>query len=135
MKLNAELFDVARFSDVFGIPVLAAVPVVSSILDTTLDAPCQWYRLAPDSQDVSDIELTLASDGVFNNTIVPDIVTGPLKAEDLVAIVHEAARPVTWDVGIQNLREIRSSTKAERGTGKFPYFGGYKPFNIMATER
>lgn len=133
VKFNGELFDVARFSRSFGIPVLAAVPVVSSILDVTLEAPCQWFHLTPSAQEIHDVELTLTPDGALNDQVIPDAVTGPLNAEELVTIVRETTRPVTWDEGIRNLRKIRSSTNVKRGT--FPFFGGYKPFNIMAMER
>ena len=133
MKLNAELFDVARRSHEFGIPVLAAVPVVASIEDVTLGAPCQWYRLSPDSLDVRDLEVTLASDGSSKGAVIPDVVTGPMNADAIVGIVHKATRSVSWDEGVESLRTIRTRTKAERGT--FPYFGGYKPFNIMVMDR
>ncbi len=131
MKLNTDLFRVANIASAGGIPVFAGVPLVTSIAELTLDAPCQWFHLAPDLHDVPDMEVTMQSNGALVGAALPDCVTGPLDADAFVRIIHQAAQSMTWDEGIENLRYIRSNSSVQLGHARYRLFGGYRPFHLM----
>lgn len=133
-KINTDLFRMAHIAQSLGIPIFAGVPVVTSIADLTLDAPCHWFQLMPEVQDVADTEITMDPDGSLHDAVLSDSLTGPLSADDLVSIVHRATQPMTWDDGIENLRTIRSISNTTPGHTRFPFFSGYKPFHLMLMD-
>lgn len=126
MTLNTELFNTATIGSDYGIPVFAGVPLVTSIAELTLDAPCRWFHLASNFCDAPDVVVTMQSNGVLTDAGLPSCITGPLDTDALVRIIREATQLMTWDDGIECLHCIRSDSSV-----RYRFFGGYRPFHVM----
>jgi hypothetical protein len=65
VKFNSSLFDKAGLAAEVGIPTLAGVPLVSSIMEFNMDARCAWFSLSgvPDM----DVYYNLLLDGTVDD--------------------------------------------------------------------
>lgn len=133
VKFNDILFQTALVSKDKGIPVFSGVPLVSSMENMSLDAQCAWFFLPPQTKRISDAHckiklgnLETRFDGCSNN------VEGPLSDEQIIRYIFENSKPMTWEKGVENIREVRSKTGETRGF--FGFLGNYKPFYMAFTE-
>lgn len=129
VKLNAQLFEFARRAAPLGIPVFAGVPLASSLASLGLDVQCSWLRLKPEGTHDRDIEFSLTLDGVKcgDDHGCADW-DGPLQPDQLVESVLDSTESVPWERAVENLKQIQSGV---RNYGRWPFFGGYKPFYLL----
>jgi hypothetical protein len=128
MKVNQELLSYARVSVAAGVPVLAGIPLVSSLVSFGIQSPCCWFDLVEFVSADRDCFVTIT----LNGTISPDRSSGefspqPLDDSQIFAAVSRSAK-LGWDDAVETLRRIRYMTPE---SGRFSFFGGYKPFHFV----
>jgi hypothetical protein len=128
MKVNQELLSYASVSADAGIPVFAGIPLVASLSTLRVESSCCWFDLREFTTADRDCFVGMTLDGA----ITPDHQAqefSPLPLNDLqiLAIVNES--PVLpWVDAIEALRRIRYMAPE---SGRFSFFGGYKPFHFV----
>jgi hypothetical protein len=130
LKINGALLEAANTASGLGIPVLAGMPLVSTIYDLNLDAACAWFALNATNEEPADVEIVLQADGALvSKSRDTTAVDGPLELDTLPDIVQERSSVMTWQEGIENVRAILASMNPER---RF-FFGSttYRPFFLM----
>lgn len=128
IKLNKSLFEVAQISKPMGVPTFAGVPLISSMMNFSLDANCIWFKLSGFNDDVC-YEVSLDGE-ILSQLNQASAVEGPLEENDLTQIVLRDSRPMMWDEAIDNLRAIRRGARPSN-TFWFNIGGGYHPFNLL----
>lgn len=129
MKINASLFQAAASGLSEGSPVLAGIPLVTNLLEFTMEASCVWFQLLTPVDSLEDVEVRLALDGArIDSDLVCPVVDGPLTTDRILSIIKNNARPTTWDNAVDLMRRIRA-----QGEGKQHGFSmsGYRPFYLV----
>jgi len=128
MKVNQELLSYATVSADAGIPVVAGIPLVASLSTLRVESPCCWFNLREFATANRDCFVRITLEGA----ITPDhpsheFSPQPLNDLQILAIVNQS--PVLpWVDAIEALRRIRYMTPE---SGRFSFFGGYKPFHFV----
>lgn len=127
MKVNVELLSYAQTSTRLGVSVCAGVPVITSLSAFRPNSPCCWFDLQGFGESHQDHILEIASDGTAatvseSNSSSPQ----PLTDMQLAALANQCPL-LSWVEAVERLREIRFLTP---DSGRFSFFGGYKPFHF-----
>jgi hypothetical protein len=128
MKINSELVQYSRLSTDAGIPVLAGVPLVSSLSLLRLSSQCSWFELS--AYDGSGVESYV--EVMLDGKAVPeqhprDPFSKPLVNKRIRELAnHSSVMP--WATAVETLRGIRSK---QPEFNRFAFFGGYKPFHLV----
>lgn len=124
MKINPELVQYSRISADAGIPVLAGIPLVSSLSLLRLSSKCSWYELGNTGE--SYVEVMLDGKAVSEQHVRNQFTT-PLDDKQIREMASRS--PVmTWASAVATIRAIRSQQSAFT---HYPFFGGYKPFHLL----
>jgi hypothetical protein len=125
MKINSQLLEYAASSREFGIPVLAGMPLISTLADFRIDVPCSWFDLNSFAASETDVLLAMNRAGhlsTISKQQFPNL--SPLDDASIQKIAKNSAS-LTWLNAADKLKELRS-----RNDGRFLFFGGYKPFQM-----
>jgi hypothetical protein len=123
MKINPELVEYSQISGNAGIPVIAGIPLVSSLSRLRLNSPCSWFELT----GCNDLYIEVMLDG----TIIPEELGGKVSAPLTDMRIRELAGKsaiLLWADAVERLRVIRSE---QSEFNRFHFFGGYKPFHLV----
>ena len=133
IKFSKELFDFSIAHEELGIPVMAGVPGVSTILDLTIDSRCFWFKVTG-AKNTSELEfnINIKND---NNKINPETgIIGPLNETQVLSIVKNA-KQFTWREVIDKIISIRHYCIERAYFSKhiIPFFGlgSYKPIYFL----
>ena len=135
VKFNDLLFDIARLFSTLGIPVLAGVPVVSSLGNLRLDSRCAWFLISGNTDEPTDVEcrLSIAEDRV-EFTGDRGGIEGPLSDTEIRSYCSERASRMPWDKAVGGILSVRRSIPWPLG----PFWaarGPYKPFYLALLNR
>jgi len=133
VKFNRELLELAFHLNEHGIPTLAGVPRVSSIMDLRIGCPCSWFALVPDSTFSEDIEVFVDRRLNQCEKALPAFVRGPLQDKEVADFIDSVARPMLWADAVEVLRA--KPLHEHRYSRSFPWhMGGYKPVYFLLVE-
>ena len=104
VKLNDILFERAYYLKENGIPTIAGVPRVSSIMELHTACPCSWFNLCPDCNFRSDVEFMIDIASNKCDTELPPSIRGPLEDVELLSLFDKATHLPSWQDAIQILR-------------------------------
>lgn len=128
VRFNPELFSASEVGAEMGSPVLAGVPLVRSIDQLRLGAPCSWFRVGPlDGASLATIDLVMAPDSRTHGS-VPGIQS--LGREDLLAVAEEA-RHMEWSEVVDFVRALRNPPDFYSGWWSR---ASYKPFHLFLLD-
>jgi hypothetical protein len=127
IKLNSLLFASARAGAGFGIPVLAGVPLVSSLLHLSIGVPCAWFLLEPVEQADTEFNIRLSQPREVENPVSG--VSGPLTREEIADVAASKCREMAWMLAAEGMRSVRDTEQGYRG----PFGAGYTPFFLAMT--
>jgi hypothetical protein len=129
MKINVQLLEYAAKGAVAGIPTLAGIPLTASLQNFGLDCSCCWFRLNGLVGDTGDqiVEIPLDERTVAFRNASNSRLHGPLSDSQIQAIASSCSAS-TWKDAVDKVRSLRADTKT---TGRYLYFGGYKPFHLI----
>ena len=127
VKFNSILFTVAELSARYGMATMAGVPLVSSLMDLSLDSQCAWFALsgAPYLEVYYDLLLDGTIDSQSHQSAA---VKGPLSEDELIEISVNQCREIRWSDAIDSLRILRHIPGGVFG-------GGYHPFSLLLVEQ
>jgi hypothetical protein len=108
VKINALLFSSARAGAEFGIPVLAGVPLVSSLLEFSIGIPCAWFLVEPVKQADTEFSLRLSQ----------------LTREEIVDVAASRCWEMDWMLAGEGMRSVKEQEQGYRGL----FGAGYAPF-------
>jgi hypothetical protein len=136
VKFNAVLSEKAFEFNRVGIPVLAGVPRVTSIMDFRLGAKCSWFEMLSDDKPI-DLEGILDMEN--ENSIkmpVNNSVRGPLSKSEINNIVIQKCKQMSWLEAIDLIRNVRAMRPRNFGYSSYiaRMFGGYKPFFLILRQ-
>jgi hypothetical protein len=133
VKFSQILFEVARKAQNFGIPVLAGVPLIST-LEGLADGPeCSWFLIQDHSGSPDDVihRIDLAERRLLTET--HEDVEGPLSAERLLSHLAASTQLYSWPEAMLTLKELR-----RRDVQRYFYFpfgaSPYRPFFFALFE-
>lgn len=132
VKLNSVLFEKANLSAEAGIHTFAGVPLISSLMDLELDAPCAWFSLSGPI-DV-DIHFQLSTDGTVIRQLPQSSAAKLLPESELAETAFLLSREMTWSIAIEYLRRIRRY-RSPLSSYWFMGGSGYQPFSIILVPR
>jgi hypothetical protein len=127
VKINSALFESASAHAAEGIPVLAGVPRVSSLLDFSLSCECLWFEIHSIPGLPPDVEFSLASAGEVSPVIAQG-VAGPLTREYMVKTVQARCRVTPWSDAVARIQVVRRTCRQYEG-GLWG-LGQYRPFYV-----
>jgi hypothetical protein len=136
VKFNAVLSEKAYEFNRVGIPVLAGVPRVTSIMDFRLGAQCSWFEILSDGSP-TDIEGVLDMDNESSIKMpTNNSVRGPLSETEVNRLVIQNCKQMRWPEAIDFIRTVRASRPRNFEYGSYiaRMFGGYKPFFFMLRQ-
>ncbi len=142
-KINALLFAYDGKASTYGIPVLAGVPLVSSLSQLVSSRRSAWFRLHGQTEDRTDAwcRLTIPDGKIIDNSD-PARVIGPLTSKEIRRYVRSQAIPMPWTEAIEYLKILRRLNNQLR-TSFFPvnnqwrtsfFPGTYQPFHLLLTD-
>ncbi len=104
--------------------------MVSSIFDLTMSASRAWFRLVPDPETQYEVVLEISTQGRLLRDLPPQCsVKGPLSDDALVKFIRNKARLMTWEDGVEHLREFRRASAQHFRS--FHWFGSYRPHIML----
>lgn len=132
MKVNDQVFMRANYLTGRGIPVLCGVPLVSQILEFSVDSQCSWFRLASTSIcNDEELLIDLRTGALRSNSLTGFII--PIEEERIAEIIEESARPMTLTDAIESIKGGEVEDFGARS--RFLWFGGnYKPVYLFLME-
>jgi hypothetical protein len=137
VKFNAVLSEKAYEFSKVGIPVLAGVPRVTSIMDFRLEAKCSWFQILSDGEP-ADIEGILNIDDESSIKIpVNNFVRGPLSESAINSLMIQQCNQMKWVEAIDVIRTVRASRPRnylDYSSYLARMFGGYKPFFLILRQ-
>jgi hypothetical protein len=129
VKLNSLLFASARAGAGFGIPVLAGVPLVSSLLRFSIGVPCAWFLLEPVEKAETEFNLRLSQPREVKDPVSG--VSGPLTPVEIADIAASRCREMDWMLAAEGMRSVKEQEQGYRG----PFGVGYTPFFLVMTAK
>ncbi len=133
VKFNDLLFQRAGYLRDNGIPTIAGVPLVSSIMDFRIVCLCSWFSLSPAGPSQSDFECVIDIKSNQCNTALPSSLQGPWNDEEILRFVSAEARPMLWQKAIEVLRgNAFDQQYAHRFYWRWPT---YKPVYLVMLDR
>lgn len=138
MKINAELVHYCKASSALGIPVVVGLPMVTSLSSLRLNSPCHWFDLTRFvCPNRPEFYVAVAPDGEPTLRGSNERLAGPLTNLEIQEVVSNSPC-LTWSRAVEQLRDVRRTVSAyaieSYGYVRFPFFGGYKPFLLVALE-
>jgi hypothetical protein len=134
IKFNERLFEVAQKARCHGIPVIAGVPLVSSLGCLADKPPCAWFLIQSQLGKPGDVihKLDLTRERLLTEN--REGVEGPLGSSRLLEHIEMSAQSYRWPAAVQVLRELR---RTDDGRLLFFPFGGspYRPFFFALLEQ
>jgi len=128
VKINAQLFAGAVKGKEYGIPVLAGVPLVTSLSDFSIGVPCSWFHLKPGSLKQNDFEFLIPISGQVHIQNFEPLISGPLARIQINDLIESETREMSWSKAIEGIRAIRASGHIFVS----PFFiAGYRPFFMV----
>jgi hypothetical protein len=136
MKINPELVHYCKASAALNIPVLVGLPMVTSLSSLRLNSPCHWFDLVKfECANRSEFYVAVAPDGEPTLCGSNERLAGPLTDLEIEEVVRNSPL-LTWSRAVEYLRDVRRTVSAyameNHGYVRFPFFGGYKPFLLLA---
>ena len=128
VKFNRELFVFAHHVASFGIPVFAAAPVASSLLEMMQGQPSAWFEIIPNENPGELLQLVRDERGNLPTATSDAAVRGPLSVRGVLQAIHARAHRQTWPTVLATLANARKQTY---GFG-YPMFRGYRPYVVFA---
>ncbi|NQT93803.1 MAG: hypothetical protein HQ559_13675 [Lentisphaerae bacterium] len=132
VKINDVLFAAAQAGEQVGIPVLAGVPLVNSLVEFSTGVRCAWFHIAatPSSAWEAEFWIPVSGEEGINHLELPQGVAGPLTGADVVDAVDSQCRDLCWEEALYAMRHVKSA-----GGYQHPLFGGgYRPFFLMMVQ-
>lgn len=127
VKFNASLFDYATNAADVGIPVLAGVPLVSS-LPALVECATAWFHIRPGGPAADALCRLSLPEGKAIEGISSDYLDQFRTSEEIVSVVREATRSVSWTEAADNLRHLKRQSAGER---VYPWASGYQPMHAV----
>lgn len=126
MRMNEELYVAASRGAEMGCPVLAGIPLVSTLRDLVLGAPCRWFLVHGTglTEGVPDLVRIETRSGEL-----PEHPVGvsAVDAGDIAAIAANARR-MSWGEAVNAIRSLRTPYEEFQGWwGR----GSYRPFHLL----
>jgi len=136
MKINPELVHYCKASAALNIPVLVGLPMVTSLSSLRLNSPCHWFNLMKfECANRPEFYVEVAPDGEPTLYGSNEKLAGPLTDLEIEEVVRNSPL-LTWSRAVEHLRDVRRTVSAyameNYGYVRFPFFGGYKPFLLLA---
>lgn len=125
VKFNESLFERVDVATSMGIPTFAGVPLISSILDLSLNNNCAWFKLNKHNSDVI-YELSLTAK-IMTRSFISSAVEGPIAENLLIDKIIESTVPMTWENALNTLKFLKSLTRDSLWFGG----GNYRPFYVL----
>lgn len=129
VKINGPLFASARAGAGLGIPVLAGVPLVSSLLQFSIGVPCAWFLIEPVEKADTEFNLRLSQPREVKNLV--NGVSWPLTPEEIADIAASRCREMDWMLAAEGMRSVKEQEQGYRG----PFGVGYTPFFLVMTAK
>ena len=128
VKINSQLLVSATLGSNSGIPVLAGVPLVTSLFDYSIETPCNWFNILPNSPNKENFEFCIP---IGNQALMPSLspyISGPLERSQIIDIIDSGSQVVSWMEAVEGMRTIqRAGTQYA-----LPWFAGlYRPFFLV----
>lgn len=128
VKFNDSLFRAASIGEELRLPVMAGVPLASSLVKLALDARRMWFRLYPSGVGDAFVMVDLSegirhTEGSIRISVVPE--------DALLKLVLAETEPQPWEDIVRKLSIFKRLTR-----GPTPWFGsGYAPFFVAVVDR
>ena len=131
VKINSQLLDAAHAGSSCGIPVLAGVPLVNSLLAFSMKVRCGWYRLTLEHASGEDLNFAISVPDLL--PVAPECpgIVGPLARQQLVDVVRTASSALEWSDAVHGLRAIVSCSHSGRARWPAPQ---YRPFCVVIPQ-
>ena len=108
--------------------VLAACPLVATLLDFRLDVPCAWFSIDAEAEP-QDVEVVVPLDPGRRNACTAERgVRGPLAEDEVADVFLDQARPMPLELAQERLHEVR---RGNRQVGFSPFAFSYRPMTII----
>jgi len=133
VKINFSLQERTQSLLESGIPVLAGVPLVSSILNFQISSPCVWLRLTPSAGAYEDIyiEIDKRTGNITRSKLGEPFCI--LTPED-IRLLTQQSRSTVLSEAIQNIKGM--GRKHNYGiSSRFLWFGNYKPVYFLLRKK
>jgi len=133
VKFNQHLFEITSNAAKVSIPVLAGVPLVTSLMDFGLHTNCAWFHLKETALK-EDTLLRLSLDcNIITGKTSDQSITGPLREEQILECICHQTQQSSWDDAIQRIRIVRSDSE-DLGAFYGLFGSGYKPFYMLLLD-
>jgi hypothetical protein len=134
VKFNQQLFQSAHGAEEAGIPVLAGIPLVSSLMDFGLHCHYAWFQIRSKAIPQKDLIWEVDLDGNIMGENLNNVpIEGPLDDDEILDIVHTATSTLSWDETIERIRMVRPVSHGDTILSRFFDFG-YKPTFFVMLE-
>ena len=126
MKINGALFEQAAICHGDGVPVLAGIPMVSSLMDFGMGARCGWFSIEGRPSGAFDEHLSIDLAGGLAVDRPSSGIRGPLTDHELLSIAQAHTAEKSWSDFVHLANQLRAQA------GGPPIFGGtYKPVYLL----
>lgn len=130
MKINRDLLEYAHASIIRKIPVIAGIPLASSLCELRADSPCSWYNLEPFTSSNNECFIEMNAEGhVIPETPEQIPPSTPLTDSEILALAKSSS-VFSWNEAVSSLSDIRRVSRSPLSS-RFFFFGGYRPFHFI----
>lgn len=138
LKVNRELFEKADYLHRNGVPVVAAFPCASCLVDLAPPVRILWFEIKPGNWPTDEYRRFRIAARSSCETRPGDPDTLPRLAPDSIPLyAHENSRQGTWADLLQVISEYRRfEARMYDMAGKWFFVPGYKPvFFLLSDEQ
>lgn len=93
--------------------MFAGVPIVTSIMDFTLNSQCAWFAINDVPGDDEYCELSITG-SVLSKPKHTSSVKGPLQDQEIIESILGLTRVMFWSEALEILRSIRRGLGARK---------------------
>lgn len=130
VKINRALFEYAAAAEQFGIPTLAASPLVASLDRLHIGCESVWFRLC-DNGEREDFCLEVPLEKSRLQAAKRENVSGPSEIKEISRRVADSAERLSWQEVVRRLRELKNAA----GPSGFMFGPAtYKPFHLLLVD-
>lgn len=129
-QIGADLFEFATRARQLGIPTLAALPVVDSLISLAGDPQILWWTIA--SCEPEDLSLKIRlSDGLVTSWLGSKASLEPVHSEEIARCATERCELLSWAEAMMSIRSLRNMQQPLSGSARWPWWGGYRPVYFL----